>query len=56
MNKLTHYHRRSSGVIGDKGGSDDKSDKNRTGMSQMKDKNSPHTKLHQNEVGEDDLG
>ena len=24
MNKLTHYHRRSSGVIGDKGGSDDK--------------------------------
>ena len=24
MNKLTHYHRRSSGVIGDKSGSDDK--------------------------------
>ena len=24
MNKLTHYHRRSSGVIGDKGGLDDK--------------------------------
>ena len=24
MNKLTYYHRRSSGVIGDKGGLDDK--------------------------------
>ena len=24
MNKLTHYHGRSSGVIGDKGGLDDK--------------------------------
>ena len=24
MNKLTHYHRRLSGAIGDKGGSDDK--------------------------------
>ena len=24
MNKLTHYHGRSSGAIGDKGGSDDK--------------------------------
>ena len=48
---LTHYCGRSTGVIGDKGGSDDKSDKNRTGMSQMKDKNSPHTKGHQNEVG-----
>ena len=28
-----------------------KSDKNRTGMSQMKDKNSPHTKECQNKVG-----
>ena len=24
MNKMTHYHGKSSGVIGDKGGSDDK--------------------------------
>ena len=28
-----------------------KSDKNRMKMSQMKDKNSPHTKGHWNEVG-----
>ena len=28
-----------------------KSDKNRMGMSQMKDKNSPHTKRHRNKVG-----
>ena len=33
-----------------------KSDKNRTGMSQMKDKNSPHTKGCQNKVGREDLG
>ena len=32
-----------------------KSDENRTMMSQMKDKNSTHTKGHQRGVDEDDL-
>ena len=33
-----------------------KSDKNRMGMSQMKDKNNPHTKECWNKVGREDLG
>ena len=33
-----------------------KSDKNRMWMSQIKDKNSPHTKGCWNEVGKEDLG
>ena len=33
-----------------------KSDKNRTRMSQMKDKDSPYTKRHQDGVDREDLG
>ena len=53
MNRMTHYCGRSSGAIGDKGGSDDKGVTNRTRMSQMKIKITPHTKGRWIRVGEE---